>query len=78
MDLLAELDSAAEDKVDRFARVLIYAGLGQFDDALKWLEKAMADRGFDVVTYQTDPLLSDVRTHPGYAVAMERAGFPVP
>jgi tetratricopeptide (TPR) repeat protein len=59
---------------DGFART--YAGLGQDDHALQWLETAYQQQAEWMVLLKVDPCLDDLRSHPLFQEPMRRMNFP--
>jgi len=53
----------------------IYAGLGDHEEALKWLAKACDDRVTWVPFMRIDPKLAVLRTDPRFRELLKRAGF---
>jgi TolB-like protein/DNA-binding winged helix-turn-helix (wHTH) protein len=52
--------------VSPFYIALIYAGLGENDKAMGWLEKAYADRSNGLVFLKVDPQLDSLRSNPRF------------
>lgn len=74
---LRKLDELSRRRyVSPFQKALIYAGLGQKDEALKFLEKAYAERSLAPVSLRWDPRLNDLRGDPRFQEFMRRTGLP--
>ena len=56
-----------------FARV--YARIGDRESALRWLEKAYAERADHLVLLNVDPLFDDLRSDPRFTALLTRVGF---
>ncbi len=54
---------------------IIYAGLGEKDRALAWLNRAYEDRSFFLAWLKVDPRLESLRAEPGVADLLRRAGL---
>lgn len=53
----------------------VYVGLGRNDQALKFLEKAFAERSMMLVYLETDPELDPLRSDPRFADLLRRVGM---
>jgi hypothetical protein len=51
-------------------------GAGRPEEALRLLERALADRGHSMVFLKTDPHLDELRGDPRFAALVERVGLP--
>ena len=54
----------------------IYARLGQFDEAFKWLEKCYEERTITMLMIKTIPDLDPIRDDPRYEDLVKRMNFP--
>lgn len=54
---------------------VIYAGLGEKDEAFAWLEKAYAERTSWLVWLKVDPMLKSLRSDPRYADLLRRVNL---
>ncbi len=54
---------------------IVYAGLGEADHALEWLEKAWEARTADLVYLGVEPFFDTLRGDPRYRDLQERVGF---
>jgi TolB-like protein/Tfp pilus assembly protein PilF len=75
-DALKEIEKLRELSKQRYVAphslALIYAGLGDKDHALEWLEKAYEDRSTRLVWIKVDPGLDDLRPEPRFAGLLRR------
>ena len=55
---------------------IVYAGLGDKDQAFAWLERAYADRSFYMTWLKSDPQLDSLRSDQRFADLIRRVGFP--
>jgi serine/threonine protein kinase/Tfp pilus assembly protein PilF len=55
----------------------VYAGLGDVDAALQWLEKAYEERSSRLVVLHLDPMFSLLRPHPRFTDLLRRVGLPL-
>ena len=58
-----------------FFVALVYAGLNDKQNAIKWLEKACDERSGSVRYLKMEPRLSNLRDDPRYAVLMRKVGL---
>jgi DNA-binding winged helix-turn-helix (wHTH) protein/tetratricopeptide (TPR) repeat protein len=73
---LRRLDELSKHKyVTPFQKAVIYAGLGKKDEALKYLEKAYAERSLAPVSLRWDPRLNGLRGDPRFQDFMRRTGL---
>jgi TolB-like protein/Tfp pilus assembly protein PilF len=75
--LLSQLrEMSAKRHVPPYNVAIIYAGLGDKDQALAWLERAYADRSFYLTWLKYDPQLDSLRSDPRFADLLRRVGLP--
>jgi len=55
---------------------VIYAGLGEQDEAFRWLEKGYEQRSSGMPYLTTDPFWYAMRSDPRYADLLRRIGLP--
>lgn len=73
---IEEMKQVAKHRyVPSYAFAIAYVGLGQKDEALKWLERSDEDRAFEILHVKVDPFLDPLRDEPRYKTLMERIGF---
>ena len=51
---------------------IVYAGLGENDQALDWIEKAYKDRSNAIVFAKVDPQLDTLRSAPRFQALLHR------
>ena len=74
---LAKLDAMRKSRyVTPYGIALVYAGMGNKDEAFRWLEKAFDDRANWLVWLRFDPRWEALRADPRYAEMVHRMGFP--
>jgi tetratricopeptide (TPR) repeat protein len=74
--VLGQLQALSTQKyVPPFTIALIYAGLGDKDQAFSWLEKAYAERSVWMSWLKVDPKVDSLRSDPRFADLMRRIGF---
>ena len=54
---------------------MLYAGLGEKDEALSWLEKAYEERADGLTWLNVDPMLDDLRPDPRFQKLVKRIGL---
>jgi DNA-binding winged helix-turn-helix (wHTH) protein/TolB-like protein/Flp pilus assembly protein TadD len=59
-------DRSSRQYIPAYAIALVYAGLGDNDPAIRWLEKAYEDRSTAMVFLESDPELSGLRSDPRF------------
>jgi TolB-like protein/DNA-binding winged helix-turn-helix (wHTH) protein/tetratricopeptide (TPR) repeat protein len=62
--------------VSPYSLALIYAGLGDRDQALAWLDKAYAERSDYMPYLRLEPMLDGLRSDPRFAALVGRVGLP--
>jgi Tfp pilus assembly protein PilF len=72
--LLSELLSR-EDSPPYFI-ALAYVGLGEKDDAFKWLDKALEERSGSFNELNAEPMFDRLRPDPRFAALLRRMGLP--
>ena len=74
--IIARLEAQLpSDGVGRYEIALIYAGLGDKDEAFHWLEDAFRAHDVGLVYLQVDPCLDPLRNDPRFADLMHRVGL---
>jgi eukaryotic-like serine/threonine-protein kinase len=76
LETLLPLTSSGEVYISPFAMALIYAGLGETDKALQWLEKAYAERSLLIVYLAVDPAFDNLRSEPRFQKLLQQIGLP--
>lgn len=77
VNALRELDDLSKHKyVSAYAVALIYAGLGNKDQAFQWLNKAFDERSHWLVWLRLDPRWDGIRGDPRFAELVKRMHFP--
>jgi len=75
---LGTLGELAECRyVSAYQTALVHVGLGDFDNAFVWLEKACAERASGVVNIGIEPRLDPIRADARYATLLRRLRLPV-
>jgi tetratricopeptide (TPR) repeat protein len=79
LKILQRLDDMEKRRyVSRFARVYIYAGLGDKDKAFEWLEKAYQERADSLAWFRNEPESKGLQSDPRFAALMRKIGFTEP
>lgn len=73
--ILAELDQQKRRYVSPYTIATIYAGLGEKDQAFKWLEKAFDDRDIWLMNLKVDPVLNNLRLDKRFTDLLKRMGL---
>ena len=75
--LLSEMkDLSARQYVPADRIALIYAGLGDKDQAFAWLEKAYDEHSFNMTWLKVEPRWDSLRSDPRFADLVRRIGLP--
>jgi TolB-like protein len=73
---IAQLEQAvAKDGVGRYEIALVYTGLGDKQDAFKWLEEAYNAHDVGLVYLKIDPCLDPLRSDPRFDDLLRRVGL---
>ena len=62
--------------MDAYYIATAYAGLGDREQTLSWLEKGYEEHSPGMVFLRTDPLMDSMLSDPRYIDLMRRVGFP--
>ena len=73
--VLAELDQQKQRYVSPYTIATVYAGLGEKDQAFKWLEKAFEERDIWLMNLNVDPVLNPLRADHRFAGLVLRIGL---
>ena len=73
--ILAELGQQKQRYVSPYTVATIYAGLGEKDQAFKWLEKAFEERDIWLMNLKVDPVLKNLRADQRFANLLQRIGL---
>ena len=75
-EMLTRLDGLAKERyVTPYGVALIYAGLGEKDQALNWLQKALEDRSHWLVWMRLDPRWDPIRKDARFEEISRRVGI---
>ncbi len=75
LKILTQAATAGEG-VDNILIAGVYAKLGDFDSAFRWLERAIELRDSTILSLSTSPVLDPVRSDPRYNRLLSRLHFP--
>ena len=75
--ILAELQRLSEHSyVPAHDMALVYAGLGEKDNAFAWLDKAYEEHSFNLSHLKVEPRFDPLRSDPRFADLLRRIGLP--
>jgi len=75
--MIAKLERHVQESgVGRYEIALIYAGLGDKDQAFSWLDKAYEVRDKGLTYLKIDPCIDPLRSDPRFAALVKRVGLP--
>jgi TolB-like protein/Tfp pilus assembly protein PilF len=66
----------AEPTASAYLLATIYASLGEHDRAMDWLDRAYADRDFQLVSLKVDPAFDPLRSNTRFQNLLARIGLP--
>jgi TolB-like protein/DNA-binding winged helix-turn-helix (wHTH) protein/Tfp pilus assembly protein PilF len=69
------MEQSKKQYVSPFYVAIVYAGLGENEQALDWLEKAYKDRSNAIVFAKVDPQLDTLRSSPRFQSLLHRLAF---
>ena len=75
-NLLEQLQQSKRQYVSPFYVAIVYAGLGENERALDWLEKAYADHSNAIVFLKVDPQLDTLRSNPRFHELQRKLRLP--
>ena len=70
-------DRVNRDGLGRYEIALVYAGLGDTNQAFAWLEDSFRSRNEGLTNLKIDPCLDPLRSDPRFADLMRRVGLPL-
>lgn len=74
--MLDQLRAIARQRyVPAYGFAIIYAAIGERDQAFEWLEKLYRDRAFDIAFLNVDPFFDGLRADPRFADLVRRVGL---
>lgn len=73
--ILAELDQQKQRYVSPYTIATIYTGLGDKDQAFKWLESAFGERDIWLMNLRVDPVLKALRSDARFTSLVKRMGL---
>ncbi|HEX6126322.1 MAG TPA: tetratricopeptide repeat protein [Pyrinomonadaceae bacterium] len=77
--LLAELEEIAKERyIPPYTFAIVYLGLGEIDEAFKWLEKAGREHDYWMIFIHVDPDLDPLRGDPRFDDLIKLVGLPKP
>jgi len=76
LKMLNQLKAIARQRyVPAYGFAIIYAAIGEPDQAFQWLEKLYQDRAFDIAFLKVDPFFDGLRLDPRFADLVRRVGL---
>jgi eukaryotic-like serine/threonine-protein kinase len=73
--ILKDIESHPKQKQKSYYMAMIYAALGQQDQAIDWLERAFQERSTFLIFIKTDFALEPLHSHPKFAALVRRVGL---
>jgi serine/threonine-protein kinase len=76
LKMLNQLKAIARQRyVPAYGFAIVYAAIGEKDQAFEWLEKLYQDRAFDIAYINVDPFFDKLRTDPRFVDLVRRVGL---
>ncbi len=72
------LQMSVQQYVSPYSIALVYAGLGDQDQAFQWLDKAYDEHSVRLINIAVHPRLAGLRGDPRFAALVRRIGLPMP
>jgi hypothetical protein len=74
--VLKQLENASQTRyVPAIYFAAVYTGLGDFDQAFQWLDKAYEERDDRLIYLQAEPMADPLRKDPRFTALMKRMGL---
>jgi tetratricopeptide (TPR) repeat protein len=73
--MIEELTKASTGHISAYNVALIYAGLAETDNALAWLDRAVAQHDLFLAWMNVEPMFDSVRSDPRFAELVRRIGL---
>ena len=73
-NLLREIDEQQREEIAPMTPALVHVGLGEYDEAFEWLERAYDARATLLPSVLSDPRYAQVRSDPRFADLLRRMG----
>jgi hypothetical protein len=75
--MLEDLQQRAKKRyVTPYWVAMVYAGRGEKEEALRWLEKAYEERSAWMAWLKMDPALDSLRSEPRFQAMLRKMNFP--
>ena len=72
--ILGQMNESAKQRyVPAYGFAVLYAGLGDKDQAFQWLERSLQDRAWDITFLKVDPIMDNLHSDPRFADLVKRA-----
>lgn len=71
-DLREELVAATDRYIASPLIARVHLGLGEFEQALDWLERGLAERSYWMVFLKCDPVYDQIRSHPRFVALLRK------
>ncbi len=76
LDVIGQLRKVAgKEYVPPYSYAVVYAGLGDKDQTMDWLEKVYEERSFYAILLNADPLFDTLRSDPRFQALLRKIGF---
>ena len=77
-DMIAKLrEHVKKSGIGRYEIALVYAGLGEKNEAFAWLDQSFAAHDKGLTYLKVDPCIDPLRTDPRFASLVKRVGLPL-
>jgi hypothetical protein len=76
LECVAELQELSKHRyITPYSIALIYASIGETDDALTWLQDAYEQRVSELIYLKVDPFLDTLRNDSRFTLLLEKVGL---
>jgi len=78
-EVLKTLENLSRERyMPACALALVHTGLGEFDSAFKWLDRAVEEHDVHLASLPADPKWDRLRADPRFAEMLRKCGLPYP
>lgn len=79
LKILTQLQNESTQRyVPAYSFAIVYLGLGNKEEGLRWLEKSFDDRGFEIAFIKVDPMFDRLRGDPRFEALLQKVLAPKP
>jgi serine/threonine-protein kinase len=75
-EVLSKLKNPSQAQFPNYSIAVVYAGLGDKEQSISWLQKGYEERDEDMMYMKIEPVLDPIRPDPRFRELIRRLGFP--